>query len=311
MRRHFRSVETRGRRGFTLIELLVVIAIIAILIALLLPAVQQAREAARRTQCRNNLHQIGVALHNFHETYGYFPPGHNGNYFAPGADPQSYVRTGDGSYYGLLTYLLPQMEQTNVYSQMASERFDIKRPTPSPAEYWTESVSWAMGQTKIPAFVCPSDPASPITNTVATYMIGQNTLSVVNFAGEQPLGATNYVGIAGRFADITTIDPNREGLFANRSRKRFRDMTDGTSNTLVIGESCTVSGFKDTWMGSGMKPTYWGIGPGWHQWNSYHIGSLNFLRGDGSVKTISENINNDVFSLNLASIHGGEIIGEY
>jgi len=96
-------VSTSGRRGFTLIELLVVIAIIAVLIALLLPAVQQAREAARRTQCRNNLHQIGLALHNYHDTHNCFPPGNLGPNFSTGAGVGGHEHT-------WMTLILPFMD---------------------------------------------------------------------------------------------------------------------------------------------------------------------------------------------------------
>ncbi|MFG0295400.1 MAG: DUF1559 domain-containing protein, partial [Maioricimonas sp. JB045] len=109
-----KNCHTSRRRGFTLIELLVVIAIIAILVALLLPAVQQAREAARRSQCKNNLKQIGLALHNYHDTHGSFPPGYIARYVSA-TDPAS-AETGPGFAWG--TMILPFLDQSPTYNQL-------------------------------------------------------------------------------------------------------------------------------------------------------------------------------------------------
>lgn len=142
------------RSGFTLIELLVVIAIIAILIALLLPAVQQAREAARRTECKNKLKQIVLAAHNFHDVYDRFPPG----YLGP--DPTGEITaTGNNSYISGLTFLLPFMDQKNVYDIIDPTRlrFDEQGTLP----WSSETTTFTAAQARLPLFVCPStDPYS-------------------------------------------------------------------------------------------------------------------------------------------------------
>ena len=136
-------------RGFTLIELLVVIAIIAILIALLLPAVQQAREAARRTQCRNNLKQIGLALHNYHDTFRLFPPG--------------VIRDGQNNSeaWGWTVFILPFLEQANLYNQLDPDTYRLRdllaglNPT-----YPAPTANAAILQNPLSVFICPSDPNS-------------------------------------------------------------------------------------------------------------------------------------------------------
>ncbi|WP_437191173.1 DUF1559 domain-containing protein [Planctomicrobium sp. SH527] len=209
------------RRGFTLIELLVVIAIIAILIALLLPAVQQAREAARRSQCKNNLKQLGLALHNYHDVFNRFPPG--------------YVNTGTSntqSVNGMWAWsamILPYIEATTTYNLLQPGTQGID-PILTEAYQASPTQRGMALKTPIQAFLCPSDTAPPVNDQRAP-------------VANQFLPSSSYVGVNGNWVPSNTratsaVDgqSGATGLFYMNSNLGMRDMTDGTSNTLVVGE---------------------------------------------------------------------------
>ena len=343
---------TSGRRcrpGFTLIELLVVIAIIAILIALLLPAVQQAREAARRTQCRNNLKQLALALHNYESSYGMLPPG----WIAP--QGVEYIGTGatagtgtDGwGSWGWPALVLPFIDQAGLYNQLRvgeEIRFALDDPP-----------RLALMRQTYPVFRCASDTA-PERN---------DRRRVAGFSGtNRNLSTSNYVGwnsgswgwLPGAAAPV-----DRKGMFTMNSNTRFRDVTDGLSNTLMVGErmyrafqsgTCTINCnaaviFANEWnnhfnnsrrnprfgntntlgMGEGaINSIFTGdpTAPG-NNCNaicargaaSYHEGGAQFAMGDGSVRFISENIDwepaiavNSTFE-RLGAMADGQPIGEF
>lgn len=216
----------RRKRGFTLIELLVVIAIIAILIALLLPAVQQAREAARRTQCKDNLHNIGIALHNYHLTYNAFPfyRGGTGGLGAAVNPTQNNMYSISG-----WVQLLPQLEQTALWD-------DIRTGFPSwgPAPTVTTYAPW---RAKIPFLVCPSDVRiQSVGNTgYSNYRFSIGTFS---FNNHESFAA---IGTAG---DLSGTDSGEivDGLFGVFTRYGIDDCIDGTSSTIAIGERCKGRG---------------------------------------------------------------------
>jgi prepilin-type N-terminal cleavage/methylation domain-containing protein/prepilin-type processing-associated H-X9-DG protein len=269
-----------GRRhGFTLIELLVVIAIIAILIGLLVPAVQKVREAAARTQCANNLKQIGLACHAYHDAYHVLPPGY--------AATTGYPSTSPG--WGWAAYLLPYLEQQNLYRQI---NFAL------PVE------SQAVIQNSVSVYLCPSDspPSSPFAVSDATFK------SLCTAA------PSSYAATCG--SDASEVDdPTGNGIFYRNSRTRFTDITDGTSNTTMIGDRAWVDS-NGIWAGAPQgavtrpgptNPWPSATGPaqalvlvhnnwvniktdadgGLDDFSSRHLGGVNLVFADGSVRFIA------------------------
>jgi prepilin-type N-terminal cleavage/methylation domain-containing protein len=293
------------KQGFTLIELLVVIAIIAVLIALLLPAVQQAREAARRSQCKNNVKQLGLALHNYHDTNNVFPLNNSA---------ATWGRTERSGFVGMLPFL----DQTPMYNQMNMSATGLVAP------------NLIFTQTPLPILLCPSDPDSMrIMNgtddassiqvamtdyafNVGDYSNGSQTTGANGGGQNMPYG--NSVTSAGR------------GLFSRYGwSAAMRDVTDGTSNTFAIGEcigawcgwqhgwgfqSFATTAYPINWNNSGFRNA---AAPGNAEcigYRSQHVGGAHFLMTDGSVRFLSENLSGLVFCA-LASRAGNEVFGDF
>ena len=336
----------RAAFGFTLIELLVVIAIIAILIALLLPAVQQAREAARRTQCKNNMKQLGLALHNYHDVALKFPQAVIWGDLATG--------TALPRHHTWISMILPYFDQAPLYNQI-----DFSAPI-----WGTTPQAFANGELilskQLTALLCPSDTGMrPLTDT-----------------GD--VAVSSYAASEGFHWWYDTAD-NNQGVFNANICSSIRDITDGTSNTIALGESNMLSWVAGPHLTSGTgnlrdsphgvwrsafvgatftaaveagdganrivpgaqythpdgtaitdwfrgtsnpgrtvpahmyQPVFmscWGINAEWPGPGSLHTGGAQFTMADGSVRMISENIDWNLFN-DLTSMHGRESIGQF
>jgi prepilin-type N-terminal cleavage/methylation domain-containing protein len=303
----------RRDRGFTLIELLVVITVIAVLVALLLPAVQSAREAARRTQCANNLKQLGLALQNYHSVHGIFPPGYTTGFESgvPGG-----AETGPG--WGWATQLLGYVDQGQLYNAI-----NFNLPI-------THDSSATARQTVLATFLCPSSIGDgPFVPSVQFIFVNDQ---VFKFAAFVPLASGQYIASAGPFAGVGIPAPG-DGVFFRNSAIGLRDLSDGSSQTLVVGErSRNIAGA--TWVGATpgtlvcpasslairdcapasaavLGTTGSGNGPlqvGAASFVSLHPGGSQFLLGDGSVRFLKTSIDPRTYAA-LATRSGGELIG--
>lgn len=315
------SIQTR--RAFTLIELLVVIAIIAILVALLLPAVQQAREAARRSTCKNNLKQIGIALHNYHDTHSTLPPGSIGTAFTDNA-------TSKLNKFGPLVFILPFIEQHALY-----ERIDFSTS-------FCDPVNKEIAKTRMSGYLCPSyDGAKSASDQF--YQFGPSNPSfeaaITNYlavGGFNPTGNQNFSSFPSSLGDS-----KRYGAFFTNSNIKLRDLLDGTSNTMLYGEfnpmmmqdigwptwninsrwSPWVAGLylegggstRGTRYGPNQKSPYTGYQS--NDWtllpfSSRHRGGVQMLMGDGVIKFISDSIDISLWR-NLSTKAGGEVLDAY
>lgn len=328
------------RFAFTLVELLVVIAIIGVLVALLLPAVQQAREAARRTECRNNLKQIALASITFHDTFGSFQPGDVSADGNCGLSNSYQYNSGVSS----LGVLLPYVEQDNLYNQMDSwksveHRKAGKKGTASWCYgyeggymyHWNYSSNpGTKAASKIPvnAFTCPSDTFrgdKAYLHLQAWCKDGGSEGSKCSASGSsydfsgyvgntQDYALTSYLPVGGYLGRLDNTNGAWAGIFGGWSQTRIRDVTDGTSNTLLYGETTGGDTLNFTWMGAGAFNSAWGLenprSADWYHNSSEHPGGVQFAMADGSVQFIPITIDYTTY-IGLAGLADGIVVGGY
>lgn len=296
LKTHTTRRSIRAPRAFTLIELLVVIAIIAILIALLLPAVQQAREAARRTQCKNNLMQIGLAIHNYEMAHQVLPPG-TINATGP-------IKNDDTTGYHMswLVQVIPYMDEPVLYQHIDFNKNVYANVQEDAREYLVSSLY-------CPSNGSPQDIPSPDPSVV----VGQ-------------IATTSYAGCHN--GTESPIDTDNDGVFFLNSSIRFNEIRDGSSNTIFVGEKFVLSG-EYGWMSGtrstlrntdtinfGSQTPFGGPNPvavaegdlvKTGSFGSSHTGGAQFLLGDGSVRFISENIDTQTLHA-LGNRHDGKLV---
>ena len=263
--------KSRTMHGFTIVELLIVIAVVAVLLTLCLPFVQHARNDARRLQCQNNLKQIGLALHNYHNVTKVFPPGWTQHHPLPG--PQT--------RFGWSVFILPYMDQAPLYKRL---EFQDQRAEPM-----------ATFQTRIVAYRCPSDPSGDINSACGD-------LGTMNYSGNfGPVAPPRWMGLGlDEFWPGSLPTPTKaDGLAFLNSRVRIADISDGTSQTFLVGERSANSG-AGIWMGvrgneyesdqvTDCSPGR-AINSGFGAFSSLHDGGANFLFCDGRVVFLSQQI---------------------
>ena len=297
------------------------IAIIAILIALLLPAVQQAREAARRSTCKNSLKQIGLAMHNYHETHRVFPPG----YIAPGDGCDDVTPGGNILNHTGMQMILPFLDQAPLYQNynfeiasgesLYNNNSKCTQPVPTGNQF-------GVAPSAIPIFMCPSDPGPE--KGVHNYAYAKNT------------GAhrTSY-GFAALHDDARTQSWAQEsrttkGVFGYNGAARMRDITDGTSNTMAIVETRLDKDSGEDWNGpfwdtysypswmnltrglnTDSLPATSGINLGRNSAASNHVGGVHILLCDGAVRFLSENADQTGVLNRLVTVSGNDLVGEF
>ena len=270
-----------GRRAFTLVELLVVIAIIGVLIALLLPAVQAAREAARRMKCSNNLRQLGLAMHNYHSSLNCFPPGFMVRGLLSNNTPGGW---------GWGVFLMPYIEQSPLRDQLSPTKYKLEQVIADPALL-------PMLQADLSVFRCPSSVIGPLRTHQG--------------APNPKVASANYTCCRGfySFTGATHLTKQNNGVFFAESATRIQDVTDGTSNTLALGER---TAFGANLQNDASWPSWCGPGGGGAMntvssavsdklnhptsngaFSSQHPGGAVFGFIDGSVRFISETIRSD------------------
>jgi prepilin-type N-terminal cleavage/methylation domain-containing protein len=316
------KTQKTPRRGFTLIELLVVIAIIAILVALLLPAVQQAREAARRAQCKNNLKQLAVALHNYEETHTTFPPGlvtvnptatvvicSLGTGFGA-SDSWTEAQSGAGVHgTSWMLQILPYVEKNTLYEEW---NFGL-----------SPSGNRSVGETDISFFYCPSRRSDARSDA---RMFQGWTKGGTDYGG--CLGACNGFHDCGTHEFWRVANGNRpeapcKGMFRVNSATRIREVTDGTSNTIMIGEldrlDVSNSNFSQDGWAIGGSPTIFSTcsnacrGPNsnfFEEPASEHVGGIHVGLADGSIRFVADTIDKQLFAA-LGSMQNDEVLSDF
>ncbi len=284
------------RKAFTLIEMMVTLAIISLLLAMLVPAIQKVREAANKLLCASNLRQIGLATQSYHGDHKKLPPGYYGPLAVTGP-----VNPSRGPYLGTLYCILPYLEQNALWAAFR-ELQQTGGPIPGDTQlilrldkqqtsWWTNPVNASLATSPVKIFQCPSYEQEPAPSVVASHYVGSsaNSLILGTFA------PTNYVGVIGTEGPQSVSLKMYEGVLGNRTSLNFGLITakDGTSNTLLIGESLGGN-YPDrktnvAWASSPPNKTAAGLGIlgesfSFDQFSSMHVGGSQFVMCDGSIR---------------------------